>query len=115
MPDFRNNAKPPLPVHVLDQVLEIAPRRVDEPRRQRAEALAMRRRRPRGAFDPTQPSRSGSWWDYLAGVSRALGGPLGAHRATMLQCGQCMAKPSTPLAWPAAVARTSAIIAVTDM
>ena len=30
------------------------------------------RRRPRGAFDPTHPSRTGSWWDYLAGVSRAL-------------------------------------------
>ena len=31
------------------------------------------RRRPRGAFDPAHPTRSGSWWDYLAGVSRALG------------------------------------------
>jgi galactokinase len=30
------------------------------------------RRRQRGAFDPVRPSRSGSWWDYVAGVSREL-------------------------------------------
>lgn len=30
------------------------------------------RRRQRGAFDPVHPTRSGAWWDYLAGVSAKL-------------------------------------------